>query len=137
MLQDVIMNLSDRHAVLRVCGERALPSRMITHSRMASRAPGLRPRGRRKALVLQFRTEPETSHAQTRTLSVPVLLWMGNPLSSTTTGTSYTLFSIRLNPARLFTSPAVLSENTHTHACTAWSLRSFHSNQWWHLFFSV
>lgn len=56
------------------------------HSKMAITAQVLRPIGRKTASAVQDRSDPSVTQAHTRTVRVPVLLWAGYPLSSTTTG---------------------------------------------------
>lgn len=62
------------------------PNRMTIHRRMATRAPVLRPTGRKMASALHVSREPSDSQPHTRMVRVPVLLLGGYPLSSITTG---------------------------------------------------
>lgn len=53
------------------------PSKMIIHSRIAMRAPVLRPTGRKMASALQVSTDPSNSQPHTRMVKVPVLVLDG------------------------------------------------------------
>lgn len=54
-----------------------LPISRATHSRIAIRAPVLRPTGRKMASAEQVSNEPPVPHEHTRMLRVVVLLWAG------------------------------------------------------------
>ncbi|KAF3858799.1 hypothetical protein F7725_012000, partial [Dissostichus mawsoni] len=89
----------------------SLPISRATHSRTAIRAPVLRPAGRKTASAEQASSEPPAPQEHTLMVRVEVLLWAGYPLSSTTTGRTYTSCSRRWKPERRVTMPAVLSGN--------------------------
>ncbi|TNN31804.1 hypothetical protein EYF80_058038 [Liparis tanakae] len=72
----------------------------------ASRAAAPRATGTKKASAEQLRGEPAPSQGHTRMVRVAVLLWAGNPLSSTTTGRTYTSCNRCWKPLRRDTMPA-------------------------------
>ena len=86
-----------------------LPTRMRTQTRRAMRAPGLREAAMTKAVVLQDWMAPELSQPQMRMVSVPVLLSVGGPLSTTRMGRRNTSCSCRLKPMCCVCTAAVLS----------------------------
>jgi len=61
--------------------ENDLPRRMTTQSRIAIKAPVLKPAEERKASAWQVLTRPSRSHAQTLTVRVLLLLRGGTPPS--------------------------------------------------------
>lgn len=73
------------------CGWYSL-SRMMTQSRMATRAPVLSPALAVSASALHSFMLPSRSQVHTLMVSVLVLLCMGRSPSEMTTGTWYTLF---------------------------------------------
>lgn len=73
------------------------------------RAPGLREAAMTKAVVLQDWMAPELSQPQMRMVSVPVLLSVGGPLSTTRMGRKNTSCSCRLKPTCCMCTAAVLS----------------------------
>lgn len=85
------------------------PTRMRTQTRRAMRAPGLREAAMTKAVVLQDWMVPELSQPQIRMVSVPVLLSVGGPLSTTRMGRKNTSCSCRLKPMCCVCTAAVLS----------------------------
>lgn len=85
------------------------PTRMRTQTRRAMRAPGLREAAMTKAVVLQDWMVPELSQPQMRMVSVPVLLSVGGPLSTTRMGRKNTSCSCRLKPMCCVCTAAVLS----------------------------
>lgn len=85
------------------------PSRMMMHSRMAIRAPVLRPADDRKASPWHIRILPWRWHGHTRSVSVLVPLNDGSPLSHTTMGSSYSSWVRWLKRLRLAMMLAVLS----------------------------
>lgn len=85
------------------------PTRMRTQTRRAMRAPGLREAAMTKAVVLQDWMAPELSQPQMRMVSVPVLLSVGGPLSTTRMGRKNTSCSCRLKPTRCVCTAAVSS----------------------------
>lgn len=86
-----------------------LPSRMMMHSRMAIRAPVLRPAEERNASPWHIRTLPWCWHGHTRRVKVLVPLSDGSPLSHTTMGSSYSSWVRWLKRRRLAMMLAVLS----------------------------
>lgn len=79
------------------------------HSRMAIRAPVLRPADDRKASPWHIRILPWRWHGHTRSVSVLVPLNDGSPLSHTTMGSSYSSWVRWLKRLRLAMMLAVLS----------------------------
>lgn len=92
---------------LNVCP--SLPSRMMMHSRMAIRAPVLRPAEERKASPWHIRILPWRWHGHTRSVKVLVPLRDGSPLSHTTMGSSYSSWVRWLKRRRLAMMLAELS----------------------------
>ncbi len=94
-----------------------LPKRMSTHSRMAMRAPVLRPAEDRKAWALHTGVLAPRWHGHTLSVSVLVLLRMGSPPSHTTTaaGTAPVLpgWSLACAPTR---SHCYLSERAEVYS---------------------
>lgn len=86
-----------------------LPSRMMMHSRMAIRAPVLRPAEERNASPWHIRILPWRWHGHTRSVKVLVPLSDGSPLSQTTMGSSYSSWVRWLKRRRLAMMLAVLS----------------------------
>lgn len=86
-----------------------LPSRMMMHSRMAIRAPVLRPAEERNASPWHIRVLPWRWHGHTRSVKVLVPLSDGSPLSQTTMGSSYSSWVRWLKRRRLAMMLAVLS----------------------------
>lgn len=86
-----------------------LPSRMTMHSRMAIRAPVLRPAEERNASPWHIRTLPWRWHGHTRRVKVLVPLSDGSPPSHTTMGSSYSSWVRWLKRRRLAMMLAVLS----------------------------
>lgn len=86
-----------------------LPSRMTMQSRMAIRAPVLRPAEERNASPWHIRILPWRWHGQTRRVKVLVPLNDGSPLSHTTIGSSYSSWVRWLKRRRLAMMLAVLS----------------------------
>lgn len=87
-----------------------LPSRMMMHSRMAIRAPVLRPAEDRKASPWHARILPWRWHGHTRSVRVLVPLSDGSPPSHTTMGNSYSSWVRWLKRRRLAMMLAVLSK---------------------------
>lgn len=86
-----------------------LPSRMTMHSRMAIRAPVLRPAEDRNASLWHIRILPWRWHGHTRSVRVVVPLSDGSPPSQTTMGNSYSSWVRWLKRRRLAMMLAVLS----------------------------
>lgn len=86
-----------------------LPSRMTMHSRMAIRAPVLRPAEERNASPWHIRILPWRWHGHTRSVKVLVPLSDGSPPSHTTMGSSYSSWVKWLKRRRLAMMLAVLS----------------------------
>lgn len=87
-----------------------LPSRMTMHTRMAIRAPVLRPAEDRNASPWHARILPWLWHGHTRSVRVLVPLSDGSPPSQTTMGNSYRSWVRRLKCWRLVMMLAVLSK---------------------------
>lgn len=92
-----------------------LPSRMTMHSRMAIRAPVLRPAEDRNASPWHMRVLPWRWHGHTRSVRVLVPLSDGSPPSQTTMGSSYSSWVRWLKRRRLAMMLAVLSKTIKWH----------------------
>lgn len=86
-----------------------LPRRMSTHSRMAMRAPVLRPAEDRNAWALHTGARAPRWHGHTLSVSVLVLLRRGSPPSHTITGSWYSSCSAWVKPCRRANTLALLS----------------------------